>query len=130
MTREPYNYNDMLSGRTDALTQALDKCERLEKQLKIATEELKTAINLACPYEKSLNNMFDSIKTIQKNCGIALQQIKKLEKQSNIAVEALKNLTNSDNWSVEQVDGEHVFCFNTKYPWRFTGEALKKIKDL
>lgn len=81
MTIEPYNYNDEPSGRTDTLIQALEKCERLEKQLRIATE-------------------------------------------------ALKNLTNSDNWSVEQVDGEHVFCFNMKYPWRFTGEALKKIKEL
>ena len=81
MTIERYNYNDEPSGRTDTLIQALDRCERLEKQLKIA-------------------------------------------------VEALKNLTNSDNWSVEQVDGEHVFCFNMKYPWRFTGEALKKIKEL
>lgn len=81
MTIEPYNYNDEPSGRTDTLVQALDRCERLEKQLKIA-------------------------------------------------VEALKNLTNSDNWSVEQVDGEHVFCFNMKYPWRFTGEALKQIKEL
>ena len=81
MTIERYNYNDEPSGRTETLVQALDKCERLEKQLKIA-------------------------------------------------VEALKNLTNSDNWSVEQVDGEHVFCFNMKYPWRFTGEALKKIKEL
>ena len=81
MTIEPYNYNDEPSGRTATLIQALEKIERLEKQLKIA-------------------------------------------------VEALKNLTNSDNWSVEQVDGEHVFCFKVKYPWRFTGEALKQIKEL
>lgn len=81
MTIERYNYNDEPSGRTDTLIQALDRCERLEKQLKIA-------------------------------------------------VEVLKNLTNSDNWNVEQVEGEHVFCFNMKYPWRFTGEALKKIKEL
>lgn len=81
MTIEPYNYNDEPSGRSETLVQALDRCERLEKQLKIA-------------------------------------------------VEALKDLANSDNWSVEQVDGEHVFCFNVKYPWRFTGEALKKIKEL
>ena len=65
MTIERYNYNDEPSGRTETLVQALDRCERLEKQLKIA-------------------------------------------------VEALKDLTNSDNWSVEQVDGEHVFCFNVK----------------
>ena len=78
---ERYNYNDEPSGRSETLVQALERCERLGKQLKIA-------------------------------------------------VEALKDLTNSDNWSVEQVDGEHVFCFNVKYPWRFTGEALKKIKEL
>lgn len=36
MTIEPYNYNDELSGRSETLTQALDKCERLEKQLEIA----------------------------------------------------------------------------------------------
>lgn len=84
MTIEPYNYNDVPSGRTDTLTQALDRCERLEKQLKIATEKLKTTINLACPYGKSLNDMFDSMKTIQKECGIALQQIKDLENEKTI----------------------------------------------
>lgn len=36
MTIEPYNYNDEPSGRTDTLIQALDKIERLEKQLRIA----------------------------------------------------------------------------------------------
>ena len=30
---EPYNYNDEPSGRVDTLAMALDKCERLEKQL-------------------------------------------------------------------------------------------------
>lgn len=38
---EPYNYNEEPSGRSETLTQALDKCERLEKQLKIAVEENK-----------------------------------------------------------------------------------------
>lgn len=41
MTIEPYNYNDEPSGRVDTLALALDKCERLEKQLKIAVEALK-----------------------------------------------------------------------------------------
>ena len=40
MTIEPYNYNDEPSGRVDTLAMALDKCERLEKQLKIAVEAL------------------------------------------------------------------------------------------
>lgn len=80
MTIEPYNYNDEPSGRSETLVQALERCERLEKQLRITTEALKTAINLACPYGLSLNDMFDNMKTIQKKCGIALQQIKELKK--------------------------------------------------
>jgi hypothetical protein len=36
MTIEPYNYNDEPSGRSETLVQALEKCERLEKQLNIA----------------------------------------------------------------------------------------------
>jgi hypothetical protein len=38
---DKYNYTEQESGRTDTLIQALDKCERLEKQLKIAVEALK-----------------------------------------------------------------------------------------
>ena len=45
MTIEPYNYNDEPSGRSETLTQALDKCERLEKQLKIATEAIKAVLH-------------------------------------------------------------------------------------
>lgn len=41
MTIESYNYNDEPSDRADTLAMALDKCERLEKQLKIAVEALK-----------------------------------------------------------------------------------------
>ena len=33
MTIEPYNYNDEPSGRSETLVQALERCERLEKQL-------------------------------------------------------------------------------------------------
>jgi hypothetical protein len=36
MTIERYNYNDEPSGRSETLVQALERCERLEKQLKIA----------------------------------------------------------------------------------------------
>ena len=35
MTIEPYNYNDEPSGRSETLMQALERCQRLEKQLKI-----------------------------------------------------------------------------------------------
>ena len=91
MTIEPYNYNDVPSGRTDTLTQALDRCERLEKQLKIAVEALEI-------YADKTN--WDNHFTIEiNNCEIevitfiegtdkdgefyaekALQQIKELEK--------------------------------------------------
>lgn len=36
MTIERYNYNEEPSGRSETLVQALERCERLEKQLKIA----------------------------------------------------------------------------------------------
>ena len=38
---ERYNYNDEPSGRSETLTQALDKCERLEKQLDMAETILR-----------------------------------------------------------------------------------------
>ena len=44
---ERYNYNDEPSGRSETLVQALERCERLEKQLNIAVEALETIIN-AC----------------------------------------------------------------------------------
>jgi hypothetical protein len=64
MTIEPYNYNDVPSGRTDTLTQALDRCERLEKQLKIAVEALDSLRGICYP------------QVAEK----ALKQIKELEK--------------------------------------------------
>ena len=42
MTIEPYNYNDEPSGRSETLIQALEKIERLEKQLNIAKDLFKT----------------------------------------------------------------------------------------
>ena len=42
---EAYNYNDEPSGRTDTLVQALERCERLEKQLKIAVEAIKAVLH-------------------------------------------------------------------------------------
>lgn len=49
MTIEPYNYNDEPSGRVDTLAMALDKCERLEKQLKETKSAISSALNfLAC----------------------------------------------------------------------------------
>jgi len=41
MTIEPYNYNDEPSGRSETLVQALEKIERLEKQLEVAETILR-----------------------------------------------------------------------------------------
>ena len=38
---EPYNYNDEPSGRSETLVQALDKIERLQKQLNMAETILR-----------------------------------------------------------------------------------------
>ena len=41
MTIERYNYNDEPSGRSETLVQALDKIERLQKQLEVAETILR-----------------------------------------------------------------------------------------
>lgn len=41
MTIERYNYNDEPSGRCETLVQALERCERLKKQLDVAETILK-----------------------------------------------------------------------------------------
>lgn len=61
---DKYNYNDEPSGRVDTLAMALDKCERLEKQLKIAEKYLKKLTH----------------KEDWRLAREALQQIKELEK--------------------------------------------------
>lgn len=70
MTIEPYNYNDEPTGRSETLTQALDKCERLEKQLKIAVEALENII------EEDMYNLDEHRAFIEQK----LQNIKDLEK--------------------------------------------------
>lgn len=153
MTIEPYNYNDEPSGRTDTLIQALEKIERLEKQLEIAVEALNTAINIACPYGKSLNDMFDSMKTIQKKCGIALQQIKE-DKTMEIEVGNIYERQNSTIGSNRRVtvvakcsDGDDVIhlqyiddydCIHEEVTvasvirknYKYLGKNNLKLKDL
>ena len=46
MTIEPYNYNDEPSGRVDTLVQAIERIERLEKQLNIADSYLQVIVGL------------------------------------------------------------------------------------
>lgn len=82
MTLEPYNYNDEPSGRTDTLIQALEKIERLEKQLKIAVEQLKDTYVICFRNKDTLLHTpeHNIIGGIERDCAIALQQIKELEK--------------------------------------------------
>ena len=72
---EPYNYNDEPSGRTDTLIQALEKIERLEKQLNIAVEALEF-------YKKPLSSFHPeyNIAQHQKKAVEALEKIKELLK--------------------------------------------------
>lgn len=44
---DEYNYNDEPSGRADTLAMALDKCERLERQL-IETKDALTMALVKC----------------------------------------------------------------------------------
>ena len=58
-----------------------------------------------------------------------IERCEMLEKKLEIAIEALEEYANEDNWNTENVEGEYVFCFNVKYPWRFTQTALEQIKE-
>ena len=68
---EPYNYNDEPSGRSETLVQALDKCERLEKQLNIAVSSMRDSRELF--YQLIQIEIADAI-------GKQLHDIKELEK--------------------------------------------------
>ena len=70
---EPYNYNDEPSGRTYTLTQALEKIERLEKQLEIAK-----AVIYSVFHDKFINENADA-GLVMYITG-AYQKIKELEK--------------------------------------------------
>lgn len=59
---EEYTYNEIPSGRTDTLVKALDKIEKLEKQLAIAVEVLRY-------YEN------------KRKCQKALEKIKEVENE-------------------------------------------------
>lgn len=75
MTIERYNYNDEPSGRSETLVQALERCERLEKQLNIAIRALEF-------YEKPLTCFHPEYNIAQhhKKAAETLVKIKKLDK--------------------------------------------------
>lgn len=68
MTIEPYNYNDEPSGRTDTLVQALEKIERLEKQLNKQGEQVLTMIDLLLKSYFYLSAARDCKLTLE-HCG-------------------------------------------------------------
>lgn len=67
MTIEPYNYNDEPSGRSETLVQALDRCERLEKQYARAKWWLNEIVK---------NHRYTPISTAEK----ALKDLEEFEK--------------------------------------------------
>ena len=86
MTIEPYNYNDEPSGRADTLAMALDKCERLEKQLKIAVAGLQYYANedIYIETHKIVNGKNEWTSEVMLDNGVKasyfLNKIKELEK--------------------------------------------------
>ena len=83
MTIEPYNYNDEPSGRSETLVQALDRCERLEKQLKIAAQALdEVAIYMTCDEVeiREINPDFCADQAALDAVNEAKAKIKELEK--------------------------------------------------
>lgn len=68
---DEYNYNDEPSGRVDTLAMALDKCERLEKQLFVAItamgviQDLLQAGFTRSPQEV-IDRAFNEIKELDK----------------------------------------------------------------
>lgn len=67
---DKYNYNDEPSGRVNTLAMALDKCERLEKQLDIAKRVMNEVYKLIGYFEH---------KKVMKELEKAWERIEKLE---------------------------------------------------
>lgn len=72
---QDYTYEEQESGRSETLVQALERCERLEKQLNIAVEALEF-------YEKPLTSFHPEYNIAQhhKKAVEALAKIKELLK--------------------------------------------------
>ena len=61
---ERYNYNDEPSGRTDTLIQALEKIERLEKQLDVAIVSREATLNIST--QRAAENAY--LKELLRKC--------------------------------------------------------------
>ena len=80
---ERYNYNDEPSGRSETLVQALERCERLEKQLKIAAQALdEVAFYMTCDEVeiREINPDFCADQAALDAVNEAMDKIKELEK--------------------------------------------------
>ena len=71
---QDYTYEEQESGRSETLVQALERCERLEKQLNIAVEALEF-------YEKPLSSFHPEYNIAQhhKKAVEALAKIKDIK---------------------------------------------------
>lgn len=72
--------NDCEFGKKN--TELKERCERLEKQLKIAVEQLKDTYVICFRNKDTLLHTpeHNILGGIERDCAIALQQIKELEK--------------------------------------------------
>lgn len=77
---DKYNYNDEPSGRVDTLAMALDKCERLEKQLKIAVDGLNSIKNIQFERYLTNNGWFLAVRSMRVIVETALENIGELKK--------------------------------------------------
>ena len=71
---QDYTYEEQESGRSETLVQALERCERLEKQLNIAVEALEF-------YEKPLSRFHPEYNVAQhhKKAAEAMVKIRRLK---------------------------------------------------
>ena len=71
---QDYTYEEQESGRSETLVQALERCERLEKQLNIAVEALEF-------YKKPLSSFHPEYNIAQhhKKAAEAMVKIRRLK---------------------------------------------------
>lgn len=74
---EPYNYSEQESGRSDTLVKAIERIEKLEKQLEVAVKALKTYADERTWY-CCFKNQCAYVDGFEANEAIA--KIKELEK--------------------------------------------------
>ena len=109
--------------QSDVLIKAIDKCEKLEKEIIALNKEYKTECHRADELEDSLH--------------ISWQNENKLKKQLKIAIKALKEYADTHRWSDCYLHQENngLDDFFTQglydqYGYSTAEEALKDIKQI